>query len=99
MRKGRFYRRQASFVQAKRPAGGALLCSPGAVKGFLPGSFALDLVSQAGEKPHARAIGAYSGAVPITDPHVEGHLVMGDLNMVAVTGAENIAPSSGSSPG
>ena len=27
----------AIFVQAKRPAGGALLCSPGAVKGFLPG--------------------------------------------------------------
>ena len=36
----------AIFVQAKRPAGGALLCSPGAVKGFLPGTFALDLAAQ-----------------------------------------------------
>jgi hypothetical protein len=35
----------AIFVQAKRPAGGALLCSPGAVKGFLPGTFALDLAA------------------------------------------------------
>jgi hypothetical protein len=32
-------------------------------------------------------------------PTREGHLIMSDLNMVAVTAVENTAPSSGSSPG
>jgi arylsulfatase A-like enzyme len=36
----------AVFVAAKRPAGGAFRCSPGAVKGFVPGTFALELASQ-----------------------------------------------------
>ncbi|MGJ5816404.1 alkaline phosphatase family protein [Paludibaculum fermentans] len=36
----------AIFVPAKRPAGGAFRCAPGAVKGFLPGTFALDLAAQ-----------------------------------------------------
>ncbi len=35
----------AIFVAAKPPAGGAFRCSPGAVKGFLPGTFALDLAA------------------------------------------------------
>jgi predicted AlkP superfamily pyrophosphatase or phosphodiesterase len=36
----------AIFVPAKRPAGGLFRCSPGAVKGFVPGTFALDLAAQ-----------------------------------------------------
>ena len=36
----------AIFVSAKRPAGGLFQCSPGAVKGFLPGTFALDLADE-----------------------------------------------------
>lgn len=36
----------AIFVAAKRPRGGALVCTPGAVKGFVPGTFALELASQ-----------------------------------------------------
>jgi arylsulfatase A-like enzyme len=35
----------AVFVPAKRPAGGAFQCSPGAVKGFVPGTFSLDLAA------------------------------------------------------
>ena len=36
----------AIFVAAKRPAGGGFRCSPGAEKGFVPGTFALDLAAQ-----------------------------------------------------
>ena len=36
----------AIFVPATRPAGGGFRCSPGAVKGFVPGTFALDLAAQ-----------------------------------------------------
>lgn len=36
----------AIFVAARRPDGGAMRCSPGAVKGFAPGTFALELASQ-----------------------------------------------------
>ena len=36
----------AIFVPAKPPAGGRFRCSPGAVKGFVPGTFALDLAAQ-----------------------------------------------------
>lgn len=36
----------AIFVAAKRPDGGKLSCDSGAVKGFVPGTFALDLASQ-----------------------------------------------------
>jgi arylsulfatase A-like enzyme len=35
----------AIFVAAKRPANGILRCSPGAEKGFAPGTFALELVN------------------------------------------------------
>jgi hypothetical protein len=35
----------AIFVAAKRPDGGGFQCSPGAVKGFVPGTFALDLAA------------------------------------------------------
>ena len=36
----------AIFVAAQRPSGGGFQCSPGAVKGFVPGTFALDLAAQ-----------------------------------------------------
>ena len=36
----------AIFVPAKRPAAGGFPCSPAAVKGFVPGTFALDLAAQ-----------------------------------------------------
>jgi arylsulfatase A-like enzyme len=36
----------AIFVAAKRPSGAKSLCSPGAVKGFVPGTFALDLAAE-----------------------------------------------------
>jgi arylsulfatase A-like enzyme len=36
----------AIFVPAERPAGGGFRCSPAAVKGFVPGTFALDLAAQ-----------------------------------------------------
>ncbi len=36
----------AIFVAAKRPAAGGFPCSPGAVKGFVAGTFALDLAAQ-----------------------------------------------------
>ena len=36
----------AIFVPTVRPARGAFRCSPGAVKGFLPGTFALDLAAE-----------------------------------------------------
>jgi predicted AlkP superfamily pyrophosphatase or phosphodiesterase len=36
----------AIFVPAKRPVGGGFRCSPGAVKGFVAGTFALDVASQ-----------------------------------------------------
>jgi arylsulfatase A-like enzyme len=36
----------AIFVAAKRPVGGAFACSPGSVKGFALGTFALDLAAQ-----------------------------------------------------
>lgn len=36
----------AIFVAAKRPEGGKLRCEPGALKGFVPGTFALDLAAQ-----------------------------------------------------
>lgn len=36
----------AIFVASARPEAGNLRCSPGAVKGFVPGTFALELVSQ-----------------------------------------------------
>ena len=36
----------AIFVAARRPAGGRFSCSPGAVQGFVPGTFALDLAAE-----------------------------------------------------
>ncbi len=36
----------AVFVAGKRPDGGALACAEGAVKGFVPGTFALELAAQ-----------------------------------------------------
>jgi arylsulfatase A-like enzyme len=36
----------AIFVPAKRPASGGFQCAPGAVTGFVPGTFALDLAAQ-----------------------------------------------------
>lgn len=36
----------AIFVASRRPANGSFRCSPGAVKGFAPGTFALELASQ-----------------------------------------------------
>ena len=36
----------AIFVAARRPVTGSFLCSPGAVKGFAPGTFALELAHQ-----------------------------------------------------
>lgn len=36
----------AIFVAAKRPASGEFVCSPGAVKGYAPGTFALELAGQ-----------------------------------------------------
>ena len=36
----------AVFVAAARPSGGSFACSPGAVKGFAPGTFALDLAAE-----------------------------------------------------
>jgi predicted AlkP superfamily pyrophosphatase or phosphodiesterase len=36
----------AVFVPAKRPAGGVVRCSPGAVNGFAAGTFALELAAQ-----------------------------------------------------
>jgi hypothetical protein len=36
----------AIFVPARRPVGGTLACSPGAVKGYLPGTFALELAAE-----------------------------------------------------
>jgi hypothetical protein len=36
----------AIFVPATRPDGGGFRCSPGAVQGFVPGTFALDLAGQ-----------------------------------------------------
>src|SRR5207248_991631 len=36
----------AIFVASKRPANGGFQCLPGAVKGYAPGTFALELASQ-----------------------------------------------------
>jgi len=36
----------AIFVAARRPDGGTMRCSPGTVKGFAPGTFALELADQ-----------------------------------------------------
>jgi len=47
------------FVAADRPSNGTLRCSPGAVKGFLPGTFALELAHQCNPSHGADVIVTY----------------------------------------
>jgi hypothetical protein len=71
----------AIFVQAKRPAGGALLCSPGAVKGFVPGTFALDLAAQ---------------CLPVRSPDViVTHRWSAEPNLFGVAGTQWISGTAG----
>jgi arylsulfatase A-like enzyme len=81
----------AIFVPATRPTGGGLRCSPGAVKGFVPGTFALDLAAQCFSKQGFSAQGL-STRVP---DMIVTHRWTAEPNPFGVAGTQWVAGTPG----